>query len=150
MDKLAFGLTMMIVGIGGTFLTLTLLIWSIELLKKLFPLEPAQAGSAWQLLWWERIPPRWREKVPVETIRTQWSQGLASMQRVRVAWVQKLPIDRLQYRWHQTLRLEQMLARENRRAMFSSVRDRLSGRRTALSASNKTPADHHPDRTKQR
>src|SRR5690606_5691123 len=37
MSKLAFGLTMMIVGIGGTFLTLAILIWSIEFLKKLFP-----------------------------------------------------------------------------------------------------------------
>ncbi len=38
MDKWAFGITMMVVGIGGTFLTLTILIWSIQLLKKLLPL----------------------------------------------------------------------------------------------------------------
>jgi Na+-transporting methylmalonyl-CoA/oxaloacetate decarboxylase gamma subunit len=44
MDKLTFGLTMMVVGIGGTFLTLSILIWSIALLKKLFPLS-AEDGS---------------------------------------------------------------------------------------------------------
>ena len=41
MDRWAFGLTMTVVGIGGTFLTLAILIWSIQLLKKLLPL-PAQ------------------------------------------------------------------------------------------------------------
>jgi hypothetical protein len=44
MDKLTFGLTMMVVGIGGTFLTLAILIWSIQLLKKIFPLS-AEDGS---------------------------------------------------------------------------------------------------------
>lgn len=44
MDKWAFGLTMMIIGVGGTFLTLTILIWSIALLKKIFPL-PAEEGG---------------------------------------------------------------------------------------------------------
>lgn len=44
MDKLAFGVTMMVVGIGGTFLTLAILIWSIQLLKKLFPLT-AEDGA---------------------------------------------------------------------------------------------------------
>ena len=44
MDKLTFGLTMMVVGIGGTFLTLSILIWSIMLLKKIFPLS-AEDGS---------------------------------------------------------------------------------------------------------
>lgn len=38
-DNTTFGLVMMIVGVGGTFLTLTILIWSIEILKKIFPLE---------------------------------------------------------------------------------------------------------------
>ncbi len=48
MDKLAFGLTMMIVGVGGTFLTLTILIWSIYLLKKVFPLSAEGSGKAKQ------------------------------------------------------------------------------------------------------
>ena len=38
MDKWTFGLTMMIVGAGGTFLTLWVLSLMIELLKKIFPL----------------------------------------------------------------------------------------------------------------
>jgi hypothetical protein len=41
MDKWAFGLTMMVVGIGGTFLTLGVLILTINLLKKLFPADSA-------------------------------------------------------------------------------------------------------------
>jgi Na+-transporting methylmalonyl-CoA/oxaloacetate decarboxylase gamma subunit len=44
MDKWAFGLTITVVGVGGTFLTLSILIWSIQLLKKLMPL-PAQDGD---------------------------------------------------------------------------------------------------------
>lgn len=44
MDKWTFGLTMMVVGIGGTFLTLSILIWSIQLLKKVFPLS-AETGN---------------------------------------------------------------------------------------------------------
>jgi Na+-transporting methylmalonyl-CoA/oxaloacetate decarboxylase gamma subunit len=36
-DKWAFGFTMMIVGIGGTFLTLAVLILTINILKKIFP-----------------------------------------------------------------------------------------------------------------
>lgn len=44
MGKLAFGLTMMIIGIGGTFLTLTILIWTIYLLKKIFPLSAEGGG----------------------------------------------------------------------------------------------------------
>lgn len=39
LDNMTFGLVMTVVGVGGTFLTLTLLIWSIEILKKIFPLE---------------------------------------------------------------------------------------------------------------
>lgn len=48
MDKWQFGLTMMIVGIGGTFLTLAILIGSINILRKLFPWTPDEAagGSA--------------------------------------------------------------------------------------------------------
>jgi Na+-transporting methylmalonyl-CoA/oxaloacetate decarboxylase gamma subunit len=47
MDKWAFGFTMMIIGVGGTFLTLTILIWSIYLLKKIFPLS-AESGQSKQ------------------------------------------------------------------------------------------------------
>jgi hypothetical protein len=39
MDKWAFGFTMMIVGIGGTFVTMAILIGAIQLLKKIFPYE---------------------------------------------------------------------------------------------------------------
>jgi Na+-transporting methylmalonyl-CoA/oxaloacetate decarboxylase gamma subunit len=39
MDKWSFGLTMMVVGIGGTFLTLAILIGTISLLKKIFPVD---------------------------------------------------------------------------------------------------------------
>jgi Na+-transporting methylmalonyl-CoA/oxaloacetate decarboxylase gamma subunit len=48
MDKWAFGFTMMIIGVGGTFLTLTILIWSIYLLKKIFPLSAEVSGKAKQ------------------------------------------------------------------------------------------------------
>lgn len=40
MDNMTFGWTMMIVGVGGTFLTLAILILMIEVLKKVFPLRP--------------------------------------------------------------------------------------------------------------
>ena len=43
-DKWAFGVTLTVVGVGGTFLTLAILIWSIQLLKKLMPL-PAEDGD---------------------------------------------------------------------------------------------------------
>ena len=44
MDKWTFGLTMMIVATGGTFLTLWILGLIIGVLKKIFPLAPgAQA-----------------------------------------------------------------------------------------------------------
>jgi len=43
MDKWAFGLTMTIVGVGGTFLTLWVLSLVIDLLKKLFPLKDEKA-----------------------------------------------------------------------------------------------------------
>jgi hypothetical protein len=36
-DKWTFGLTMMIVGVGGTFLTLGAVIAVIELFKRVFP-----------------------------------------------------------------------------------------------------------------
>lgn len=39
MDNLSFGLTMMIVGVGGTFLTLWILGLAVDLLKKVFPLQ---------------------------------------------------------------------------------------------------------------
>jgi hypothetical protein len=42
MDKWSFGLTLLVVGIGGTFLTLWLLGLATEVLKKAFPLEPEE------------------------------------------------------------------------------------------------------------
>jgi len=45
MDKWSFGLTMMLVGIGGTFLTLGVLTLVMNLLKKMFPLRAEEAGS---------------------------------------------------------------------------------------------------------
>jgi hypothetical protein len=39
MGKWEFGLTMMVVGVSGTFLTLWVLGLMVDLLKKLFPLE---------------------------------------------------------------------------------------------------------------
>jgi Na+-transporting methylmalonyl-CoA/oxaloacetate decarboxylase gamma subunit len=48
MDKWAFGITMMVVGVGGTFLTLAILIWSIQLLKKIFPLSAADGDKSKQ------------------------------------------------------------------------------------------------------
>ena len=38
MDKWAFGFTMMIVGVGGTFLTLWILSVVIGVMKRIFPL----------------------------------------------------------------------------------------------------------------
>ena len=38
MDKWTFGLTLMIVGMGGTFLTVWVLALVINLLKKIYPL----------------------------------------------------------------------------------------------------------------
>ncbi len=48
MDKWAFGVTMMVVGVGGTFLTLAILIWSIQLLKRLMPLPAEDGGKSKQ------------------------------------------------------------------------------------------------------
>ena len=39
MDNWSFGLTMMLVGVGGTFLTLWVLGLCVDLLKRAFPLE---------------------------------------------------------------------------------------------------------------
>ena len=39
MDNLSFGLTMTVVGVGGTFLTLWVLGLVVDLLKKVFPLQ---------------------------------------------------------------------------------------------------------------
>lgn len=44
MDKWTFGLTLMIVGMGGTFLTVWVLSLAINLLKKIYPLA-ADAGE---------------------------------------------------------------------------------------------------------
>jgi len=43
MDIWAFGLTMTVVGVGGTFLTLWVISLVIDLLKKLFPLKDEKA-----------------------------------------------------------------------------------------------------------
>ena len=45
MDKWTFGLTMMIVGIGGTFITLGVLTAVMSLLKKAFPLREKEEGA---------------------------------------------------------------------------------------------------------
>jgi hypothetical protein len=45
MDKWTFGLTMMIVGVGGTFLTLGILILTISLLKRMFPVADGEGGK---------------------------------------------------------------------------------------------------------
>ncbi len=45
MDKWSFGFTMMIVGVGGTFLTLAVLILAIQILKKVFPLSAKSGGD---------------------------------------------------------------------------------------------------------
>ena len=39
MDNLSFGLTMTVVGVGGTFLTLWVLSLVVDLLKKVYPLK---------------------------------------------------------------------------------------------------------------
>jgi Na+-transporting methylmalonyl-CoA/oxaloacetate decarboxylase gamma subunit len=46
MDKWAFGLTMTVVGVGGTFLTLWVLSLVMDLLKKAFPLKEAKEDKA--------------------------------------------------------------------------------------------------------
>ena len=43
--KWTFGLTMMIVGMGGTFLTLWILSLVMDLLKKVFPLAAKTASA---------------------------------------------------------------------------------------------------------
>lgn len=45
MDKWTFGLTMMIVGMGGTLLTLWILSLFVSLLKKVFPISSEQTPS---------------------------------------------------------------------------------------------------------
>ncbi len=42
MDKWSFGLTLLVVGIAGTFVTLWVLALVTEVLKKVFPLEPEE------------------------------------------------------------------------------------------------------------
>ena len=44
-DKWAFGLTMMIVGMGGTFLTLWVLGLVMDALKKVFPLKESSSDK---------------------------------------------------------------------------------------------------------
>lgn len=43
MDKWTFGLTVTLVGVGGTFLTLWALSLVMELLKRIFPLKDDKA-----------------------------------------------------------------------------------------------------------
>ncbi len=45
MDNWAFGITMTIVGVGGTFLTLWILSLVMSLLKKVFPLSPEESKT---------------------------------------------------------------------------------------------------------
>ncbi len=45
MDKWTFGLTLTLVGVGGTFLTLWILSLVMTLLKKIFPLSAEDSGS---------------------------------------------------------------------------------------------------------
>ena len=40
MDKWSFGLTLLVVGVAGTFLTLWVLGLAVKVLKRLFPLSP--------------------------------------------------------------------------------------------------------------
>jgi Na+-transporting methylmalonyl-CoA/oxaloacetate decarboxylase gamma subunit len=42
MDNLTFGLTLMVVGMGGTLVTLALLAVIMNLLKKIFPVQEDQ------------------------------------------------------------------------------------------------------------
>ncbi len=44
MDNWTFGLTLMIVGVGGTFLTLWILSLMVDLLKRIFPLQEEPAA----------------------------------------------------------------------------------------------------------
>jgi len=48
MDRWTFGVTMTVVGVGGTFLTLAILIWSIQLLKILMPLPAEDSDKSKQ------------------------------------------------------------------------------------------------------
>lgn len=45
MNKWDFGLTMMIVGMGGTFVTLWVMTLVMDVLKKVFPLVAKAAGN---------------------------------------------------------------------------------------------------------
>jgi hypothetical protein len=44
-DRWSFGLTMMIIGMGGTFVTLWVLSLVIDVLKKVFPLADKAASD---------------------------------------------------------------------------------------------------------
>jgi hypothetical protein len=45
MDKWEFGLSMMVVGIAGTFLTLWILSLAMDLLKKAYPLSEEEKSA---------------------------------------------------------------------------------------------------------
>lgn len=48
MDKFTFGLTMLVVGMGGTLLTLGIMSAIMALLKKIFPLKQEEKSPAKQ------------------------------------------------------------------------------------------------------
>ncbi len=45
MDKWTFGLTMLVIGMGGTIVTLMLFSLIMGLLKKVFPYKPEEEGK---------------------------------------------------------------------------------------------------------
>jgi Na+-transporting methylmalonyl-CoA/oxaloacetate decarboxylase gamma subunit len=45
MDKWSFGLVMMVGGVAGTFLMLSVLVGAIALLKKVFPASPGEGEA---------------------------------------------------------------------------------------------------------
>jgi Na+-transporting methylmalonyl-CoA/oxaloacetate decarboxylase gamma subunit len=46
MSEMNFGITLMVVGMGGTFLTLALLSLLMSVLKRVFPLSKEETGGA--------------------------------------------------------------------------------------------------------
>ncbi len=45
MDKWSFGITMMVVGVGGTFITLGIIIALTNLFKKIFPVSSENSSG---------------------------------------------------------------------------------------------------------
>lgn len=49
MDNTSFGVTMTVVGVGGTFLTIGIIILGVNVLKKVFPLpKPPESSQGLQ------------------------------------------------------------------------------------------------------